>query len=164
MKRVVVDTPWSKGIHLEVRSSDTVRDVKRKIKGSDATPPGKKHLFFAGRQLEDTRTLSACRVQLFLAGGKLEDGRTLGSQGIEDESTLLLLESVSGPTVVFMLYFWDLMRAHERTQSPRLWWPRKLRGGRYSCLLPFGLWLSSAWLHEVGDWLCHARRRLKTLV
>lgn len=77
--------------------------MKRRIEGGDATSPGQKLLFFAGRKLDDSRTLSDYKVRLFLAGGKLEDGRMLGTHSIEDESTLHMFVSVSEPSAVTLL-------------------------------------------------------------
>lgn len=98
---MVVLPPSYTDIYLEVRPSDTIQDVKRKIEGSDGTPQDQQLLFFAGQQLEDGRTLSDYKVQLLLAGGMLEDGRTLRHYDIREESTLHLFVSVRERCAVF---------------------------------------------------------------
>jgi ubiquitin len=111
--QILVKTPDGKTMTIEVKPSDAVYEVKKKVHAKEGIPVDAQRLFFGEEELDDAPTLSECHIRhgdtLDVEGMRIKvekrNGGTISTDTVHNIKTLVQ-EKEGIPVKEQRLTFW----------------------------------------------------------
>ena len=99
--QISVETPIDKTITLELKSSNTINNIKVKIQDNEDIHPNQQWLIFASKQLEDSHTLSDYDIN--------KESTLYALSSILYGSMQIFIETLAGKTITLKVESSDMI-------------------------------------------------------